>query len=232
VEFALTTIYILGTDGAGKSTTARRLLELQLPERRAKCLYCQHRPLLLWLLKLPAQLLFMRRTDQFRNYGQYKARKNAVSSRRPRLTRLYALLWYFDAWLQTWPRVLWARLTADVILLDRYYLDWVVNLGVLKGNSLDGMLQDARRLERVLPKAHLHVFLDVSEATAFQRKNDIQSVEYLRERRQRYLQLAPHYGFQVADANQDAEAVFQQVRALVDAALKPAAVLDAAPSAR
>lgn len=223
----------MGTDGAGKSTSARRLAELQFPERRVKYLYCQHRPFLLWILKLPARLFFMRRTDQFRNYDQYKTYKDRATGKRPWLTRLYALLCYFDAWLQTWPRMLWARWTADVILVDRYYLDWVVNLGVLKKNSLDGMLRDARRLEWVLPRAELHVFLDVTEATAFQRKSDIQSVEYLRERKERYLQLAPHYGFQVVDANQDAETVFQQVRALVETALAPSpAAAMTAPTSR
>lgn len=81
------------------------------------------------------------------------------------------------------------------------------------------MLRDARWLERLLPKAQSHVFLDVSEEIAFRRKNDIQSVEYLRERKERYLHLASHYRFQVVGANMDVETVFQQVRLLVEAAL-------------
>jgi thymidylate kinase len=225
-------IYILGTDGAGKTTAARRLAELTFGGHRARYIYCQHRPLVLWLMKLPARLLFMRRADQFRNYEEYKARKDAASSRRPWLTRLYTRLCYFDGWLQTWPKMLWARCTTSTVVLDRYYLDWVVNLGELQGNGLDGMLRDAAWLERVLPKARVHLFLDVSEVTAFNRKDDIQSVQYLRERKRRYLQLAPHYGFQIVDANQSAETVFQQLRRLVDAAVTPPPALEATPVAR
>jgi thymidylate kinase len=212
-------IHILGTDGAGKTTLAKRLAEKSNARRKTKYLYCQHRPFFLWLLKLPARLMFMRRTNPFTNYDQYKARKDAISSRRPWLTKLYARLWYFDVWLQTWPRMIWARRTADVVLLDRYYLDWVVNLGVLQRNSIESMLREARFLEGFLPRANLHIFLDVSEETAFARKTDIQSLQYLRERKERYLQLAPHYNFQIVDANQDAEGVSKQVRALVEASI-------------
>jgi thymidylate kinase len=105
--------------------------------------------------------------------------------------------------------------------VDRYYLDWVVNLALLQQNSCGKVLRDARWLERLLPKAQLHLFLDVAEETAFQRKNDIQSVQYLRERKELYLDLAPHYGFQVVDANQDPETVFRQVKALVEITLDP-----------
>jgi dTMP kinase len=216
----MTLIHILGTDGAGKTTLARRLAEQAYAGRRPTYFYCQHRPLLLWLLKLPARLLFMRRTDQFANYGEYKARKDAVGSKRPWLKRVYACVGYLDVALQTWPKLLWARWRADVVLLDRYYLDWVVNAGVLQRNSLDAMLRDARILERFLPRADLHIFLNVSEMTAFARKNDIQSVDYLRERKERYLHIASHYNFHIVDANRDAESVFQQVRALVENALK------------
>ena len=213
-------LYVLGTDGAGKTTQARRLTEaLQVDGRRVRYLYCQHRPFFLWLLKLPARLLFMRKTDQFRNYDDYKARKDAVANRQPWLTRIYAWLWLFDVWMQTWPRVLWAGTHSDVILLDRYYLDWIVNLGVLQGQGLESMLRDARRFERLLPRANLHVFLNVSEEVAFLRKNDIQSVRYLRERKERYLQLAPFYGFHLVDADQPADQVFATIRKLVDGVL-------------
>ena len=213
-------IHLLGTDGAGKTTVARRLAaDLRSSGHRSSYLYCQHRPLLLWLFKLPARLLFMRRTDQFKNHDEYKSRKDAVAGKRLGLTKLYSLLSYFDVWLQTWPRLAVARFRSDLIVVDRFYLDWVVNVGVLQNNSIEAMLGDARRLERVLPRAGLHVFLDVEEEVAFARKTDIQSVRYLRDRKARYLQLAPWFRFQCVDANQPEDVVFDAVKALVEAAL-------------
>lgn len=215
-------IYILGTDGAGKTTQTRRLTqELRARGLRATYLYCQHRPFFLWLLKLPARTLFMRKADQFRNYDDYKARKDAVTGRRPWLAQIYAWLWFFDVWMQTWPRVLWARCTSDVILLDRYYLDWVVNLGVFRGIEGEALFRDARRLERVLPRADLHIFLDVSEEVAFARKDDIQSVRYLRERKERYLQIARAYNFHLVDADRSADDVYAEVRKISDGILPP-----------
>lgn len=208
-------IYVLGTDGAGKTTVTQRVLRDGLGSRRARYLYCQHRPFFLWLLKLPARLLFLRRTDQFRDYRTYKGRKDEAARRHPRLLKLYAWLWYADVWLQTWPRVWWAGWRAEVVVMDRYYLDWVVNLGVLEGNATGGMLAAARALERTLPRADLHVFLDVSEETAFRRKDDIQSVDYLRERKARYLALAPHYEFVVVNADQPLEAVVAETRTAI-----------------
>lgn len=206
-------IYVLGTDGAGKTTITQQLHREGLPGRRVAYLYCQHRPFFLWLLKLPARLLFLRRTDQFKDYRAYKGRKDATVRRHPRALKLYVWLWYLDVWLQTWPRLLWARCFADVVLMDRYYLDWVVNLGVLAGNQTEDMLAAAGCLERTLPRADCHVFLDVSEETAFRRKDDIQSVDYLRERKARYLQLAPHYRFNLVNADRDIDSVLADTRA-------------------
>lgn len=207
-------LYILGTDGAGKTTVARRVAAARQAEGW-DYLYCQVLPLLLRPVKWLARRLFLKRADEFQNYDDYRDRKRAESGKRRRLTRLYALLWYADFLLQAWPKVVRARLRGRNLILDRFYLDTVVNQGVLQDNDLAGMLRDARLLERLLPRADLHLFLDVSEETAFQRKNDIQSVRYLRERKERYLQLAPRYGFQFVDANQSADAVYADVQSMI-----------------
>jgi thymidylate kinase len=211
-------IYILGTDGAGKTTVATRVAAAMRDEGW-DYLYCQVIPFLLRPVKWVAGKLFLKKTDQFKNYDEYREQKRAASGKRRLLTRFYALLWYLDFLVQAWPKLLRAKWRGRNLILDRFHLDTVVNQGVLQDNDLAGMLRDARLLERFLPKATLHLFLDVSEETAFQRKNDIQSVRYLRERKERYLQLAPHYGFQMIDANQTAEAVFQDVQAKIRAHL-------------
>lgn len=209
--------YILGTDGAGKTTVARRLAAELGPEGWSY-LYCQVTPLLMQPFRWLGGKLLMRRNDQFKDYEAYRTRKRELGRKRRGLTRLYVLGWYLDFLLQAWPKITCARIRGRAVIMDRYYLDMVVNQGVLQDNDTAGMLRDARLLECFLPRASVHVFLDVSEETAFARKQDIQSVNYLRERKARYLALAPHYGFGVIDANQPADAVHGAVHRHVPAA--------------
>lgn len=213
-----TVIYLLGTDGAGKTTLATRLAR-ELEEQGWDYLYCQAMPRLVWPFRWLAGKLFLQRADQFKDYDTYRERKRAASGRRRWLTRIYAWIWYVDFLLQAWPKLLRARWRGRHLLIDRYYLDVVVNMGVLQDNDTAGMLADARALERWVPRATRHLFLDVSEETAFARKNDIQSVRYLRERKQRYLQLAEAYRFVSVDANQPADIVLVDVRRILSDAL-------------
>jgi dTMP kinase len=212
-------IYLLGIDGSGKTTNAKKLAREKIAGGSPVYVYCQHRPLLIWLLKLPAKILFMRNTDEFSNYGSYKARKDSVRLKNPVLARVYGWLLYADVLLQAWAHILLASTKGKVLILDRYYLDWVVNQGVLQGNSLHTMLRHARTLERLLPKAQHHLFLDVAEEVAFRRKGDIQSLQYLRERRTRYLELGRHYNFEIVNAEAPPEKVFQPLRESVERAL-------------
>lgn len=207
-------IYILGTDGAGKTTLATRLAR-ELESQGWDYLYCQAMPRLVWPFRWLAGKIFLKRADQFKDYDTYRERKRAASGRRRWLTRIYAWIWYVDFLLQAWPKLIRAWWRGRDLVMDRYYLDVVVNQGVLQDNDALGMKHDARFLERFLPVAIQHIFLDVSEETAFARKGDIQSVRYLRERKQRYLQLAEAYRFVSVDANQPADAVLADVRRIL-----------------
>lgn len=201
-------VYLLGVDGAGKTTLAKKLLAATWPRvARTRYIYCQHRPILLWLFKLPARLLWLHGTDREADYAEYTRRKALASTQRQRLASAYALLWRLDAWLQTWPRVTWARLTSDLVIVDRYYLDWAVNLCVLRDKQPADVTSEAQALERFLPPAQLHLFLDLPEDVALGRKNDIPSKRYLSERRPYYEELARARSFTVIDATQSPEAV-------------------------
>ncbi|HUU41342.1 MAG TPA: hypothetical protein VMW42_10390, partial [Desulfatiglandales bacterium] len=61
------------------------------------------------------------------------------------------------------------------------------------------------------------VFLiDLPEEIAFTRKNDIQSVEYLRERRHIYIEMADRYGFIKLDGQAKPETILTQARQAVE----------------
>jgi dTMP kinase len=212
-------IYLLGTDGAGKTTVARQLAASPIAGQRIAYLYCGGTPKLLYPLKLAAQRFFLRKASPYGNYSTYVANKQGARRRRPCLAAIYCGVWYIDFLIQAWVSLCRPWLRRATVIVDRYYLDNVVDQSVFRETDLSGMLRDARRLERLLPMARLHVFLDVAEDTAFARKNDIPSVDYLRPRRARYLALAPHYQFISVDANQPVEAVCEQTRKVIAARL-------------
>ncbi len=72
-----------------------------------------------------------------------------------------------------------------------------------------------RVFEAVLPIPSHGVLLRVTGEVAYARKRNIQSVEYLRERQRLYERIAGERGFVVVDANQPAQAVCEDVLALV-----------------
>lgn len=209
-------IYILGIDGSGKTTLARAIAEHGKNEGHdIEYTYCQHKPFLLWMLKAPARALFMRKTSQFGEYDAYKARKNEVVAKRKLMASIYKWAFYTDVVLQALPKILGARARARTVVVDRYYLDWVVNISVMSNSDTQTMLRDAIFLERLVPRADVHVLLDLPEEVAFQRKDDIQSINYLRERRVRYQALIDHYKFHVIDANRAAAVVRGHVEELM-----------------
>ena len=211
----MTIIYILGTDGAGKSTIAKKIVSGGISGLKLSYLYCQVRPFLIWPIRRMVRYFYIKKVDEFENYKVFNKKKLTVSRRKGKLSTLYSCVWYLDFLIQALPKVLYAKMKGGVILIDRYYLDMVVNQGVLKGNSKEEMLREARWIERLLPAAKIHIFLDVSEDVAFKRKSDIQSTEYLAERKERYLNLSGYYNFKFVNANLEIDEVYKNVCSLI-----------------
>jgi len=206
-------IYLLGTDGSGKTTNALQLVNDGIGDFRLAYLYIQYMPILILPLKLIAKLFFKKTETFFGDYDGYSKRKKKYASKLKALTRMYCLIWYFDHIVQIYIKLFFVRLKKpDIIIIDRYYLDSVVNLACLQNLNHNQMLADAKKIENLLPKASYHVYLDVSEAEAFRRKNDIPSIDYLRERRNKYLSLAPVYDFLIINADNTPETVYKEIR--------------------
>lgn len=213
-------VYLIGTDGAGKTTLAKRLVAERLGGVDWQYLYCQTTPILILPLQLIARRLFLKKATQFEDYEAYRANKRAASARRKLPAQLYCLVWYCDFLWQAWTKVFLAWCRRKPVIVDRFHLDCVVNCGVLLGSSTEDMLRVARRLGCLLPRPDVTVFLNVSEAVAFSRKDDIPSPEYLRERKSRYLNLVGPCGFHQLDADQPLEVVRQQAVELIGRLLK------------
>ena len=96
------------------------------------------------------------------------------------------------------------------IIIDRYVFDTVLNVS-LTANWPPGITHRILgALLKILPRPNVVFLIDLPEVVAFERKKDIQSVEYLQERRHLYLEMAGLYGFIKLDGQDEPEAILAQ----------------------
>jgi thymidylate kinase len=227
----MTLCHIFGIDGSGKTTFARTCVEeLQRQGHAAAYVYAQHEPRLLAPIKWLARRTVIRHADPAADYAGYSRQKKATSSQHPALGRLYALLWILDYVVATQVRLAGPRLRrVPLVVVDRYYPDVAVNIAQAIGLDAAGQARLMRLFGRLLPKASISVWLDVPEAVAFARKNDIPAEQYLTERRTRYLSVADVLGAVRIDGTLPAAEVVGRGVALINQTV--ASIDQATPSA-
>jgi dTMP kinase len=216
------TLVLSGVDGAGKSTQIEKLTRaFESRGVRVETLWCRWDPL---LAKPAVKLLgtVSRRTPK-RTLARTKGAEAAPGRRReirakllrnPAVALLWRVIMVLDYGVRLAPAVRKAQRRSDVVLLDRYWQDVMVDY------SYGGALQDPPRLLRkLLPDPDGMVILDLPEDVALRRKTDTPDRAYLTERRRLYHEVAAKHGAIVVDAERPADEVFELVLAEADRAL-------------
>ena len=147
----------------------------------------------------------MRKTDEFKDYDYYNKTKKQTSSRFPMLANIYAGIWLIDYIIQVFFKVTLPILLGQKLIIDRYIFDIAVNLSLTTNNEIHHSERLIRFFLKFAPQPDFIVFIDLPEEVAFNRKDDIQDIEYLRERRERYLALAGPYNFKLIDGTKSPE---------------------------
>jgi len=197
-------INIVGIDGAGKTTLAKNLtFYLQKYNPKVQYKYCQYFAKLLLPMKFAARHTVMRRTDEFKDYVYYNETKKNASKRFKLLADFYATVWLADYILQTMPKVKIPILLNKKLVVDRYIYDIAVNLSLTTNNDIDYAYNMVSLFYKFAPKPNIVIYVDIPEQVAFDRKNDIQDIEYLRERRKRYQILVDKFDFKVIDGQKN-----------------------------
>jgi thymidylate kinase len=199
-------VYIAGIDGSGKTTLAENLEEyLKKTGKPVRYFYARHFPILMAPVKVLARGRFLSGKQEFGDYGRYVEGKREASRRYPWLARLYALLWILDYSLITYARLVPHMLSQRMLIVDRYFYDVAINISITLGLSSEGLMRLVRTLERFYPLPDSVFFLDIPAEDAFRRKTDIQSVQYLEERRERYQSLSMKFRWVKIDATASRE---------------------------
>jgi thymidylate kinase/glycosyltransferase involved in cell wall biosynthesis len=202
-------VVLSGIDGAGKSTQAARLRDWGRGHGvSVEVVWGRWDP---WLAK-PLVRLLDRATGSRNVRAPGEGERPEANHRRRRVRERvlgvgalragWRALMVVDYGLRLAPAVRRARARADLVVLDRYWPD------VLVDQSAGGGLADPPALLlRLLPAADRVTVLDLPEAGAMARQPESPDLVYLRDRRRLYRELAARGDALLVDGSQPAERV-------------------------
>ncbi|MFC2052217.1 dTMP kinase [Chloroflexota bacterium] len=183
-------ICFVGIDGAGKTTQAKKLSEmLQKRGIRSEYIWNKFEPRLAAPFLKIAKLLFFRRRSIFGNYTEHVRTKRRLLAN-PVVSTVYQYLWLIDYLSQIFFKTRMPLIRGKSIVCDRYIYDPIVDLTVDLDYSEKKVAEMLRKTLLLFPKPDMVFLIDLPEEIAYQRKDDVPSLDYLKERRKVYLNIA------------------------------------------
>ena len=169
-------IYFAGIDGSGKTTVAESLCE-SLRDNGLSCkyLWCGWRGFESPLFKPIASRI----KKTLAKRGESEKAEEAHNT-----LPLFGYLTFLDYFMRVYPNVLASHLTHDIVIVDRYVYD------VMAG--LEGDKQANRflfALFKLFPRPSIVFFISVPPEVAYNRKDDITSIDFLRHAEQKNLNM-------------------------------------------
>lgn len=193
-------IALMGIDGCGKSTLSRALAdELGRRGEPAVATWAMLRPFLLRPLIAAAKFLLVRKAPKSADYGAHIAAKRAGMDKLRFAHAIYLAVMIVDYLPQAWWKVGLPRLLGRHVICDRYYHDMALDYAITVNGDAAHMMRVLRLLERLVPSTDLHYFVDVPAEVAYARKDDVPSIEYLRERQRFYGAMAAEFALPALD---------------------------------
>jgi thymidylate kinase len=206
-------ICFTGIDGAGKTTLAKFIVnDLQEGGIKASYVYSRYVPIVLRPVMLLGKLLFFRNKDFYRDYSGYSNTKKRVSKQHNILAVFYQHLLLFDYFIQILCKIKLPLLFGKNIISDRYIYDTLItDLSVDFNYSEEDVRDILNRLLFLFPEPSITFLVDLPEEIAYQRKDDVPSIEYLRDRRNIYLFIGKEFAMTLLDGSM----LLDEVKAVV-----------------
>ena len=208
-------ICIIGIDGSGKTTLSNKVTDLLTQhEVRNKHIYLGWRHFDSTPFKTIATLIKKNRGGSFNAVNN-----NRVTTQKIMYAGLFKFAVMIDYYLTTIPRILIPLLTRTTVVCDRYFFDVLINTGVDLSESEDKIYRSIYRWRHVFPKPALLILLDVPVEVAYERKDDIPTVDYLAEHRKIFLSLATKFDMIVLDGTKSTETLESVLSVKIDGLL-------------
>ena len=165
---------IIGSDGAGKTTLALRLLDEMKRSRVTAIVYGG------WGgANLPISMILGKLFSKF-SRNSYQAQTGTIGgeSHINSIKRIVEFAILLDYIVSLSLKILIFIFLGYNVILDKYFQDVVVNLHIAFRKSLAATVKLLLILERLMPKPDLLLLINVSPQIAFARKKDIANILY------------------------------------------------------
>jgi dTMP kinase len=197
-------ICIIGIDGSGKTTQAKKLQE-NLSNLGFDCRYVYGRiiPIFPRPFMFLGRKIFLRNSNIYTDFDQYSVKKKRVFSN-TLLSALYQNFLLADYLIQVIIKIQLPLILGKTLVSDRYVYDTIItDLSIDLDYSDEKIKSMISNLLKLIPVPDVSFLIDVPEEVAFNRKNDVPDIAYLKERRSNYLKVGKWFNMIVIDGSKN-----------------------------
>jgi thymidylate kinase len=206
-------ISLSGIDGAGKSSIALAVHDYLIKRYDIECktVWCKfgnspiNNPQIIRIVK---RFLLLKVKPNKVN-KEYKINKSTSLVR-----QIYGNMLLLNHLFEIFFNIRVPLLRGKIVICDRYIFDTMVDLQQEFGFTMEHAREAVSA--NWIPKPNYKFLLDLPAESAFQRKTDTESENFLIERRRLYLEIAQFHGIHVIDSNQTFQGVLNQVLELIE----------------
>jgi len=202
-------ICFIGIDGSGKTTLARDVVKyINNTNSSAKYVYGRFQLYLAKPVVLLGNKLLLRKVNINDDYIKYTSKKKILFANNKILSNIYLYFLLLDYLLQLIIKVKIPYFLGNTIICDRYIYDTIVtDFSVDMDLNADNLKHLINMCFIFVPKPSMAFLIDIPEDVAFNRKDDVPSLFYLKDRRAIYNELAKYYDMQILNGNKSREEV-------------------------
>jgi dTMP kinase len=198
-------ICFTGIDGTGKTTQAKKLANnLSSKGTKSKYVYARFIPRITRVIIFFGNLIFLKK-ENTTSYSERKNSKRKLLSKHFVLSKIYYKILFIDYRIQIFLKIDMNLLLGNSIICDRYLYDTIItDVAIDLGLNADEIFQLIINKLNSYPKPDIVFLLDIDEEISYSRKSDINSIEYLKDRRKSYLSIGNKLkNFIIIDSNRD-----------------------------